>query len=411
MGSVFKQPYYMTLYYPLGVLRSSSDTLHSIPLHQLRDTVQSHDPLVVLNKELENELRSQEHQIRQQQEQIARLRIELTKMAANGNETEQELAEQRAESDQLKQTLSLIQNENVELRRRVADQGETLGQLWQRNTQLEDQLQQKNTALSEPVHFWEVSRKEVEVLPKILGTGAWGWVSEAIFRGKLVAVKRLHKDIVSQFTIDHIRREVNIMAQVRHPNLVLFMAAVLDGEEGPLIITEILSTSLRKAANQNILGGNSVKLSVFQDVAAALNYLHQHREPIIHRDVSSSNVLLESLPQDTWRGKLSDFGSANLARSSTTPGEGAVVYAAPEAAMGPQTPKMDVYSFGILICEIVTGEFPSDTGVHRMLLSVKQTWPSIHRLTTECVERSVLQRATMNKVLQNLKTVCIDLCH
>ena len=291
---------------------------------------------------------SQEQQIRRQQEQIERLR--------------RQLAEQQAECDQLKkkQTMSCIQDELSELRRKVVDQGKTLDQLRQRNTELEDRLQHKNTAEPEVIHFWEVSRQEVEILPTILGTGAWGWVSEAIFRGKLVAVKRLHKDIVSQFTVDHIRREVNIMAQVRHPNLVLFIAAVMDSEQGPLIITEILTTSLRKAANQNILGGNAVKLSVFQDVAAALNYLHQHREPIIHRDVSSSNVLLERLPQNMWRAKLSDFGSANLAKLATSPGPGAIVYAAPEVAMGLQTPKMDVYSFGVLICEIVTGEFPSD---------------------------------------------------
>jgi len=312
---------------------------------------------------------SQEQEIRRQQEQIESLQVQL--------------AEQRAECDQLKQTLS----------------------------HLEDQLQHKNTAVSELIHFWEVSRQEVEILPTILGTGAWGWVSEANFRGKLVAVKCLHKDIVSQFTVDQIRREVNIMAQVRHPNLVLFIAAVMDSEQGPLIITEILTTSLRKAANQNILGGNAVKLSVFQDVAAALNYLHQHREPIIHRDVSSSNVLLERLPQNTWRAKLSDFGSANLARLATSPGPGAIVYAAPEVAMGLQTPKMDVYSFGVLICEIVTGEFPSDSGLYRMLLSVKQRWPSIHRLTVECVDRNVQERPTINKVLQNLETVCIDVCH
>ena len=339
---------------------------------------------------------SQEQQIRRQQEQIERLC--------------RQLAEQRAECDHLKkkQTMSCIQDEPSELRRKVVDQGKTLDQLRQRNTELEDRLRHKNTAEPEAIHFWEVSRQEVEILPTILGTGAWGWVSEAIFRGKLVAVKRLHKDIVSQFTVDHIRREVNIMAQVRHPNLVLFIAAVMDSEQGPLIITEILTTSLRKAANQDILGGNAVKLSVFQDVAAALNYLHQHREPIIHRDVSSSNVLLERLPQNMWRAKLSDFGSANLAKLATSPGPGAIVYAAPEVAMGLQTPKMDVYSFGVLICEIVTGDFPSDSGLYRMLLSVKQRWPSIHRLTVECVDHNVQERPTIKKVLQNLETVCID---
>ena len=373
-------------------------------------------------------------------------------MAASGDEKEQklilvehQLVEQQAETDHLNQTLSQVQEENSELRRRVAEKEESLGQLQQQNTQLEDrltrkdgevtQLQQCNERLAaekqtlevekrvleeqyvaalapkkslvvpDKMHFWEVSHEEVEVSSAILGTGAWGWVSEGMFRGKLVAVKRLHKELVSQFTVEHICREINIMAQLRHPNLVLFIAAVMDSEGGPLIITEILSMSLRQASNQKLLTETSVKLSIFQDVAAALNYLHQHQEPIIHRDVSTSNVLLEPLPQNLWRAKLSDFGSANLARYSATPGEGATVYAAPEAAKGPQTPKMDVFSFGILMCEIVTGEFPGSTDLLQSVKqSVKQTWTSIHRLITQCIEHDMQYRPTMNQVLQSLNS-------
>ena len=455
------------MHYPLGTRSTGSDSDRPlVHKHKLLDTIQSHDTLVVLNQELERSVRSQEEQIRQQQEQIQRLHSQLTKMAASGDEKEQklilvehQLVEQQAENDRLNKTLSQVQGENSELRRRVAEKEESLGQLQQQNTQLEDrltrkdgevtQLQQCNERLEaeklaieaekraleakkqtlevekrvledqyvaalapkkslvvpDKMHFWEVSHEEVEVSSAILGTGAWGWVSEGMFRGKLVAVKRLHKDLVSQFTVEHICREINIMAQLRHPNLVLFIAAVMDSEGGPLIITEILSMSLRQASNQKLLRESSVKLSIFQDVAAALNYLHQHQEPIIHRDVSSSNVLLEPLPQNLWRAKLSDFGSANLARYSATPGEGATVYAAPEAAKGPQTPKMDVFSFGILMCEIATGEFPGSTDLLQSVKqSVKQTWTSIHRLITQCIEHDMQYRPMMNQVLQSLNS-------
>ena len=448
------------MHYPLGTRSTGSDSDRpSVHKHKLLDTIQSHDTLVVLNQELERSVRSQEEQIRQQQEQIQRLHSQLTKMAASGDEKEQklifvehQLVEQQAENDRLNKTLSQVQGENSELRRRVAEKEESLGQLQQQNTQLEDRLAQKNGEVTQlqqcnerleaekqalevekralevekrvfedqyaaalapkkslvvpdKMHFWEVSHEEVEVSSAILGTGAWGWVSEGMFRGKLVAVKRLHKQLVSQFTVEHICREINIMAQLRHPNLVLFIAAVMDSEGGPLIITEILSMSLRQASNQKLLRESSVKLSIFQDVAAALNYLHQHQEPIIHRDVSSSNVLLEPLPQNLWKAKLSDFGSANLARYSATPGEGATVYAAPEAAKGPQTPKMDVFSFGILMCEIVTGEFPGSTDLLQSVKqSVKQTWTSIHRLITQCIEHDMQYRPTMNQVLQSLNS-------
>jgi len=102
------------------------------------------------------------------------------------------------------------------------------------------------------------------------------------------------------------------MAQVRHPNLVLFIAAVLNDRTGPMIITEILDTNLRTAYEENRLGSNKVR--IFQEIASALNYLHLHREPIIHRDVSTPNVLLQTVANNVWKAKLSDFGSANLVR-------------------------------------------------------------------------------------------------
>ena len=164
--------------------------------------------------------------------------------------------------------------------------------------------------------------------------------------------------------LERIRREIRNMAQIRHPNLVLFIAAVLSEQTGPMIVTELLDTSLRTAYEDKHIGTN--KRKIFEDVSLALVYLHCQREPIIHRDVSSANVLLISQPNDTWLAKLSDFGSANLARYATTPGEGAIVYTTPEAyplpptsltPPPPQTTKIDVYSFGVLVCEVVTGVF------------------------------------------------------
>lgn len=358
------------------------------------------------NSELRRRVAEKDESLGQLQQQNTQLEDQLTQK--DGEVTQLQQCNERLEAEKRalevekqaleaeKQTLE-VEKQALEVEKRTLEVEKRV---------LEDQYAaalapKKSLVVPDKMHFWEVSHKEVEVSSTILGTGAWGWVSEGMFRGKLVAVKRLHRQLVSQFTVEHICREISIMAQLRHPNLVLFIAAVMDSEGGPLIITEILNMSLRQAANQKLLRESSVKLSIFQDVAAALNYLHQHQEPIIHRDVSSSNVLLEPLPQNLWRAKLSDFGSANLARYSATPGEGATVYAAPEAAKGPQTPKMDVFSFGILMCEIVTGEFPGSTD---LLQSVKQTWTSIHKLIAQCIEHDVQYRPTMNQVLQSLNS-------
>ena len=86
------------------------------------------------------------------------------------------------------------------------------------------------------------------------------------------------------------------------------------------------------------------------------SYLHKLREPIIHRDLSSPNVLLRAVRNNKWIPKLSDCGYANLARCSQTLGKGAIIYSAPETyPQSPLTPnslplttKIDVYSFGVL---------------------------------------------------------------
>ena len=192
------------------------------------------------------------------------------------------------------------------------------------------------------IELWEIPREDVHVSNKILGTGGWGYVAEGTFCGQKVAVKCLHRGILSQINTDHVRQEISIMAQVRHPNLVLLIGAVLNADTGPLIITELLDRTLRSAYQDHLLEEHC-KLPIFRDIAAALNYLHSHRCPIIHRDVSSANILLEAVCKNTWRAKLSDFGSANLISAAITPAEGAVIYAAPEVrteARNQQTPKL-----------------------------------------------------------------------
>ena len=263
---------------------------------------------------------------------------------------------------------------------------------------------------SQEVEFWRVSPEEVQVNQhEILGGGAWGYVAKGKFRGQNVAVKCVYPSILQPTTVDRIRREISTMAQVRHPNLVLFIAAVLDDRTGPRIITEILDTNLRTAYEENRLGSN--KLRIFQDIASALNYLHLHREPIIHRDVSTPNVLLQAVANNVWKAKLSDFGSANLVRYATTPGEGAIIYTAPEAfpqpptsptPPQPQTPKIDVYSYGILLGEVVTQELPDPSRLQGMVQQVRRQWPQIHPLVTGCIQHSPENRPTMAYILGKL---------
>ncbi len=178
---------------------------------------------------------------------------------------------------------------------------------------------------------WNISRAGVNRIPKEkIRSGAWGKVYSGNFRGEPVAIKQAHRWILHLTTINMLKREIAIMAHIQHPNLVRFIAAVVDdaverGVDTPIIISELLDMNLREAYSRVCLGRNNIP--IFRDVAYALHYLHQHREPIIHCDVSAPNVLLESLPNGIYRA---DFGSANLAKQSVTAGAGAIVYCAPE---------------------------------------------------------------------------------
>ena len=258
------------------------------------------------------------------------------------------------------------------------------------------------------LELWELQQEEVHISQTILGTGGWGYVARGTFRGQTVAVKCLHRGILSPQNEGRVRREISIMSQVRHPNLLLLIGAVLTVEgAGPLIVTELLDRSLRSAYEGGMLEERS-KVPVLRDVASALTYLHSHHHtPIIHRDVSSANVLLEyTRPEIQWKAKLSDFGSANLSHLATTPAEGAAVYSAPEVSTdnrSRQTVKIDVYSFGVLMCEVCLCRFPPERRHFPSMLSdVRHTAPNMFRLARDCTSRAHQDIPGMREVLQRI---------
>ena len=333
----------------------------------------------------------------------------------------------KEESDeQVKRLQKLLQQQMMSLEAVKKREEQATAELKAKNEELQSQVRtlvkQLERAPSQPTpttkqsqdgEFWEVPRTDVTLnMQEYLGNGAWGIVVKGLYQAQEVAVKCLHGLIRDQESVTIIRREISIMAQIRHPNIVQLIAAVIDDQGDPLIVTELLDMTLRKSYESNLLNQHG-KLCIFRDVAAALNYLHSHRHGcIIHRDVSSSNVLLEEKRRNQWKAKLSDFGSAKLAREAKTIGPGAPVYTAPEIRMDkalPQTPKVDVYSYGIVVCEVAVNRFPSIQKFPKMLQEVSRKWgvtmPSLHDLIISCTEENPDSRPIMRDILQNFNTV------
>ena len=356
-----------------------------------------------LLEDLEQQLRQERQKAAQEKQQLLE---DHTRLEQQLRQERQKAAQERQEAAELKQQferrLQKLIADNQRLQQVADSQAET------QQTRL---IQPQSTL--EAIEYWKVPRRDIQIIREV-GVGAWGSVSEGKYRDQLVAVKQPHRAILVPQIVKRLQREVQIMAQVRHPNLVRFIAAVFDDkvqrlEEPPMIILELLDVNLRTAYERDVLGAS--KIPIFRDVAYALHYLHEHQDPIIHRDISTPNVLLEALPQGAWKAKVSDFGSANLEKRSKTVGEGAIIYSAPETfphtdpttLPPPQTTKIDVFSYGILLCEVITKQLPEDPTIYRqMLQQVKSQWLFMYDLIVSCTKRDPNERPTMAQVLDKL---------
>ena len=266
-------------------------------------------------------------------------------------------------------------------------------------------LQQVQDSRREVSINWKIDGAEVKVVGEPIGKGGYATVSVADFRGSKVAAKCLYGVILNSYNRGMFEREMNIAARIRHPNLVQFMGAVIDKE--PIILMELMSTTLRDVIpkEQNKLTQEQIP-PICRDVARALAYLHAMKpEPIIHRDVSSANILLEPSANSLWRAKVSDYGSANFLSMLNTKAPGNAVYAAPEAqSPQQQSPKMDVFSFGVLVMEMYLREFPDPNNRDQMVHEVGLLHPDIKFLSIikDCLHIDPKGRLSMYDILQHL---------
>uniref|UniRef100_A0A5B7CA37 non-specific serine/threonine protein kinase n=1 Tax=Davidia involucrata TaxID=16924 RepID=A0A5B7CA37_DAVIN len=199
------------------------------------------------------------------------------------------------------------------------------------------------------------------VLKEKIGAGSFGTVHRAKWHGFDVAVKILMEQHFLAERSEEFLREVAIMKRLRHPNIVLFMGAVTQ-PPNLSIVTEYLSRGslykLLQMPDAEVILDYRCRLNMAYDVANGMNYLHQLKPPIVHRDLKSPNLLVDS----KYTVKVCDFGlsrsKANTFLSSQT-AAGTPEWMAPEVLRDePSNEKSDVYSFGVILWELMTLQQP-----------------------------------------------------
>ncbi|WOL06826.1 putative leucine-rich repeat receptor-like protein kinase [Canna indica] len=270
-----------------------------------------------------------------------------------------------------------------------------------------------------------------------IGSGGYGKVYKGMLSdGQIVAIKRSQKDS-TQGGLEF-KTEVEMLSRVHHRNLVELIGFCFEKGERMLIYEYVSNGTL----TENLSGRSNMQLDwkrrlyITLDSARGLAYLHElAKPPIIHRDVKSSNILLD----DNLNAKVADFGLSMLVSDSeknhvSTTVKGTLGYLDPEYFMTQQlTTKSDVYSFGVVMLELIAGRVPIEKGkyivreVKMALDKDKEHYglkdlidPQVlksgcligfHRfvdLALQCLEDSSEDRPTMNDIVKEIENLLKD---
>lgn len=220
-----------------------------------------------------------------------------------------------------------------------------------------------------------------------LGQGGSGSVYKGILPdGHTVAIKRLFFNTTQW--VDHFFNEVNLISDIHHKNLAKLLGCSITGPESLLVYEFVANQSLNDHlfVKKNVLQPLNweVRYKIILGTAEGLAYLHEESKlRIIHRDIKLSNVLLD----EDFEPKIADFGLARLLPEDkthiSTAIAGTLGYMAPEYIVrGKLTEKADVYSFGVLLIEVVSGR--SNNSFSQNAYSILQTVWNLYRLRRLC---------------------------
>ncbi|CAN6294435.1 unnamed protein product [Urochloa humidicola] len=261
----------------------------------------------------------------------------------------------------------------------------------------------------------------------IIGEGGYGKVYRAqLQNGRLVAVKKLHPTEEEMNDERRFRSEMEILLQIRQRSIVKFYGFCSHSEYKFLVYDYIEKGNLHMTLENEVTAKEldwQKRSNLIKDVAQAISYLHHDcSPPIIHRDITSNNILLDR----TFKAYVSDFGTARVLKpdsSNWSALAGTYGYIAPELSYtSVVTEKCDVYSFGVFVLEVVMGKHPKDildhlassSRQHLRLTEILDQRPLPPTITEErdifvpvkvafsCVQASPQARPTMQEAYKTL---------
>ncbi|XP_017274500.1 mitogen-activated protein kinase kinase kinase 9 isoform X2 [Kryptolebias marmoratus] len=274
-----------------------------------------------------------------------------------------------------------------------------------------------------PLHLLEIDFLEL-TLEEIIGIGGFGKVYRAVWRGTEVAVKAARGDPdedVAQ-TLESVRQEAKLFAMLNHPNIMALLGVCLQEPHLCLIMEYARGGPLNRA-----LAGKRIPPCTLVDwavqIARGMLYLHsQAIVPIIHRDLKSSNILIlekvemEDLSNKTL--KITDFGLAReWHRTTKMSAAGTYAWMAPEVIRSSTFSKgSDVWSYGVLLWELLTGEVPFRSidglavaygvAMNKLALPIPSTCPEpFARLMESCWSSDPHSRPQFSTILDQLTAI------
>ena len=256
---------------------------------------------------------------------------------------------------------------------------------------------------------------------EVLGTGSYGSVIKAKLESLPCAAKILHHTFfasndphVTDF-IHRFKQECRILRHLKHPCIIQFLGVLEDprprSNHRPILLMELMEQSLTHflESQQRALPYH-VQVDITHDITLALNYLHSNG--IQHRDLSSNNILLTA----GSRAKLTDFGMSQMvdlnprmSRNKLTECPGTLAYMPPEALVKAPaySDKIDVFSTGVLIVQIITRQFPKPTDPHDHVNDPKYKAPILVRVPELQRRKEDLQGVFMTHPLRPIALECL----